>query len=92
VISWEEFNSSKFVESSTEVCNLGIGFKKGLGCKSSQGTNDLGLDRMDLFDEKRITTLDFIGLWIPILGRTTFDDVCDIDLLSLKMDGMKDLR
>jgi hypothetical protein len=46
---------------------------------------------MDLFKEKRIATLDLIGFWIPILGRTTFDDVGDIDLLPLKMDGLKDL-
>jgi hypothetical protein len=45
---------------------------------------------MDLFKEKRIATLDLIGFWIPILGRTTFDDVGDIDLLPLKMDGLKD--
>jgi hypothetical protein len=46
---------------------------------------------MDLFKEKRIAGLDLFELWIPILGGTTFDDVCDVDLLPTKMDGLKDL-
>jgi hypothetical protein len=62
-----------------------------LGCKSPQGADDSGLDRLDLSKEKRITALNLIGLWIPILGRTTFDNVCDIDLLSLKIDRSKDV-
>jgi hypothetical protein len=45
---------------------------------------------MDLFEEKRIAVLDLVGFWIPILRRAAFDDVRDVDLLPLKMDGLKD--
>jgi hypothetical protein len=51
----------------------------------------LGLDSLDLFKEKRITVLNLFELWIPILGGTAFDNVCDVDLLPLKMDGLKNL-
>jgi hypothetical protein len=45
---------------------------------------------MDLFNQKGIAALNFIGLWIPILRGATFYDVGDIDFLPLKMDGLKD--
>jgi hypothetical protein len=50
----------------------------------------LRLDSVDLFNQKGIAALNFIGIWIPILRGATFDDVGDIDLLPLKMDGLKD--
>jgi len=51
----------------------------------------LGLDSLDLFKEKRITVPNLFELWIPILRGTAFDDVCDVDFLPLKMDGLKNL-
>jgi len=46
---------------------------------------------MDLLNEKGITAPDLIRLWIPILRRTTLDDVGDVDLVPLEVDGLKDL-
>jgi hypothetical protein len=90
-LSGGPFEWDEFIESSAKRSNLGVGFEKGLGRKSPQGTYDSGLDRMDLLEEKRVTAPNLIGLRIPILGGTAFDDVCNIDDLPLKMDGLEDV-
>jgi len=89
VISWDYLDPLKFVEFSAKRSNLDIGFEKSLGRKSPQSTYDPGLDCMNLFKKKRVTAPNLIGLRIPILGGTAFDDVCDIDRLPLKMDGLE---
>jgi hypothetical protein len=91
VIGGKYLDPSKLVKFSTESGNLGVSFEKGLGCKCPQGAYNLGLDRLNLIKEKRITELDLFELWIPILRGTTFDDVCDVNLFPLKMDGLKNL-
>jgi hypothetical protein len=91
VIGRKYLDLTKFIEFSTESGNLGVSFEKGLGCKGPQGAYDLGPDRLNLLQEKRITGLNLFELWVPILRGTAFDDVCDVDLFPLKMDGLKNL-
>jgi hypothetical protein len=91
VISRDYLDPLEFIEFSTKRSNLDISFKKGLGRKSPQGAYDPGPDRLDLFKEKRVTAPNFIGLRISILRGTALDDICDIDRLPLKMDGLEDV-
>jgi hypothetical protein len=90
VIGGNNLDPAQVKDLSTKARNLAIRFKKGLGGKGPKGTDDVRPDDMDLLQEKGLTTLNFIGFRVPILRRSTFNNVGDIDLLSLEMDGLND--
>ena len=81
----------KLIEPSTEGRNLGVGLEKSLSSKGSQSTDNLRLDGIDLFEEERIAAFDLIRFGISVLGWAAFDDVGDVNLLPLEMDGLNNL-
>src|SRR4030067_1002059 len=91
MVGGENLDPLKVKDPPAERSNFGICLKKRLGSKSPQGTDDVGLNGLDLLHQKRRTTPDLIGLWVPILRRAAFDDIGDVDLLSLEMNGLNDL-
>src|SRR6266576_322160 len=54
--------------------------------------DDLRLDDVDLLKQKRLARFDFVLLRIAIAGRAAFDDVGDVHVFTLQIDGFDDLR
>ena len=52
----------------------------------------LGLDEVDLPEQKRLARRDLVGLRIAVLGRPAFDDVGDVHVVARQADGLDDLR
>ena len=49
------------------------------------------MDGLKLFDQKRLTGGNFVGLRVAILRRPTFDDIGDINLFPPELDRLDDL-
>src|SRR3989338_564442 len=67
-----------------EPRNGDLAFQKGLDRELTQSNNDLRLHQLDLLFQEWLTRLHLIGLRITVFRRTTFNDVGDIDIFSLK--------
>src|SRR5215467_4606608 len=63
-----------------------------LRAELTERDDDLRLDDVDLLEEKRLAFLDFVRLGVAVLGRTALDDVRDVDVLALQIDGLDDFR
>jgi len=90
VIGGDHLDPCKVIESSPECRDFSVGLEKGLGSEGSQRTDHFRLDRLDLPEEKGTTAFDLIRLWIPILRGAAFDDIRDVNLFPLKMNGLED--
>lgn len=55
--------------------------------KAAQRADGLRLDNLDLAIQKRRVDPDLFRQRVAVVGRTVFNEVGDVDLLSLKLDG-----
>ena len=65
--------------------------EKGLSGKGSQGTDDSGLNGLDLSLQKRKTGGDLIRFGITVLRGSAFDDIGNVDFFTLEIDRLDDL-
>src|SRR5262249_54268405 len=63
-----------------------------LRAELAERDDDFRLDDVDLLEEKWLARLHFVRLWIAVLRRPTLDDVRDVDVLALQVDGLDDFR
>src|SRR5262249_49930890 len=63
-----------------------------LSGKCAKAANDLRTDRGKLLFQKWITGGDFIRFGITIFRRPAFEDVADVNIFTLEVDGLDDLR
>ena len=85
-----EKRSSEIAELSPKPRNRGGRSQECLGGVTAQSDNDLGLNRLDLTEEKLLALLYFIRFRISIPGGATFQYVCDVHLVTLQADGLDD--
>ena len=90
MIGGHHLNSAAREEPSSQLGDLFIGLEQGLGRESPQGADDFGLDNLKLFVEERFTGSDFFLLRISIMGRSTFNNIGNIDLFPPEANGIDD--
>jgi len=90
MIRGHERNSPVLVKPSPEKRNLLFGLEESLGRESPQGADQFGPDDFELFDEKRLTGVDFLRFGISVPRGTALDDVGNVDLLPAELDGLDD--
>src|SRR5438094_2030286 len=63
-----------------------------LGCKRPQAAHDLRTNGRKLLSQEWIARSHFVGLGVPILRGPAFQNVANVDILALEVDGFDDLR
>ena len=58
---------------------------------SAESDNYLGFDCLELFVEETVACVDLGGLGIAIVGRSTFQDIADVDIVASEAHGFDDL-
>jgi len=66
--------------------------KKRLSGESSKGTDDFGLNDLNLLQKERAAGGNLFRFWVPVLRRPAFDDIGDVDLFTFEANGLEDLR
>lgn len=56
--------------------------------EASQGEDHFWAHGLDLFKQEILAVVDFLGQGVAVVGRATFDDVGDIDFVTLHANGM----
>ncbi len=64
-----------------------LGLQQGLGCHQTEHHDQFGLYDLYLFQQVRQAGLPFGVFGVAVAGRAAFDDVADIDVLPLYLDG-----
>lgn len=65
--------------------------KQIVGGETSKSNDGFGLDDLKLIEEKGCVSIDFLSLGVTVLGKLVFDDIGEIDVLALEIDGIKKL-
>jgi len=64
--------------------------KESLGRKISKRTYQFGFDGLNLLKQKRFAGVDLIGLGIAVVGRSTFNDVGNVNVVTRKPNRFKE--
>src|SRR5260370_8289021 len=86
-----QLRATKREHAPTQLRNGIEGPQQRLRPELSERDDDLRLDRIDLPEEKRLARLDFFRPGIAVARRPALDDVGDVDLLPLQLNGPADL-
>ena len=85
-------HSIQVVELASQLRNGRRCLKNRLCCERAETADDLRADRLKLFLQKRIAGRNLVGLRIPIIGRTAFQNVADVHVFTRQSNRFDDLR
>src|SRR5262245_27548206 len=91
MIRHDQRNAIGTVEPSAEPPDRLLRVEQRLRGERPEGDDHLGTDQLDLPHEIRAAGLDFLWLRIAIARRPMFEDVADVNVLSLQVDRAEDL-
>lgn len=65
--------------------------KQVVGGETAKSNDGFGLNDLKLIEEKGCVSFDFLRLRVTVLGKLVFNDISEIDVLALEIDGIKKL-
>ena len=77
---------------SAQPRNRRSGLKHRLRGKGAKTAHDFRADGRELLLQERIAGGDFVRLGIAVFRRTAFQDIADVDVFTLEIDRLDDLR
>ena len=77
---------------SAQLRNRRRDLKHGLRGKGAETADDFRTDGGELSSQKWIAGRDFVRFGIAVVRRPAFQDVADVDVFALEIDGFDDLR
>jgi len=90
VVGGHDPHPSEFMKFPPQRGDGGFGLKDSPRREAPQGTDDLRPYGVDLSNQKRFAGLHLILFRIAIPGRTTFQNIADVDVTPLKPHGLDD--
>ena len=87
MISGHQRDSLIVVKSTPQKGDRNICFEQGMGGKGPQGTDRFRSDGLKLPDQERFTGFNLLRFGIPVAGWPAFQDVADVNILSLQPHG-----
>src|SRR5690554_1491083 len=91
VVGHQEREAVEVVEGAAERAERGRPPEQPVPGALADGEEHLRADERDLLVEDREVRGDLLGLGVPVAGRAALEDVGDVDLLALEVDGLEDL-